>query len=154
MQEDFQIMGLQNNDAQKRFKQIIYWFETLTRETLGQVGSIYSADARFRDPFNNITGLEHVTKVYQHMFDTLETPRFVITNTVVQDMQAFISWDFLFKIRGHSMLIQGCTHFVLNAEGRIAVHRDYWDVAEELYEKIPVLGSLMRLLKRKFAMGH
>jgi hypothetical protein len=25
---------------------------------------------------------------------------------------------------------------------------DYWDAAEELYEKLPVLGGLMRWLKR------
>jgi hypothetical protein len=29
------------------------------------------------------------------------------------------------------------------------VHRDYWDAAEELYEKLPVVGSLMRWLKRQ-----
>jgi hypothetical protein len=28
------------------------------------------------------------------------------------------------------------------------MHRDYWDAAEELYEKLPVLGGLMRFLKR------
>ena len=33
--------------------------------------------------------------------------------------------------------------------GRVVAHRDYWDAAEELYEKLPVLGALMRLLKRR-----
>jgi hypothetical protein len=32
---------------------------------------------------------------------------------------------------------------------RVAVHRDYWDAAEELYEKLPVVGSLMRWLKKR-----
>ena len=27
------------------------------------------------------------------------------------------------------------------------MHRDYWDAAEELYEKLPLLGALMRWLK-------
>lgn len=30
------------------------------------------------------------------------------------------------------------------ADGRVVYHRDYWDAAEELYEKLPVLGRLMR----------
>ena len=30
----------------------------------------------------------------------------------------------------------------------VLVHRDYLDAAEELYEKLPLLGGLMRLLKR------
>jgi hypothetical protein len=135
-----------------RFEQIIDWFESLTPETLLQINTIYSASARFRDPFNTMTGLAGVTRVYQHMFDSLQHPRFVITNTVLQGVQAFVSWDFNFELRGRSFQIEGCTQFVLNAQGLIETHRDYWDVAEELYEKIPVLGSLMRFLKRKLAV--
>jgi steroid delta-isomerase len=31
------------------------------------------------------------------------------------------------------------------------MHRDYWDAAEELYEKLPLVGALMRWLKRPHA---
>jgi hypothetical protein len=31
----------------------------------------------------------------------------------------------------------------------VSEHRDYWDAAEELYEQIPVLGAVMRWLKRR-----
>jgi hypothetical protein len=139
-------------DVRNRLEQIIIWFEALTPETLGAIDSIYSVDASFRDPFNQITGLSGVTQVYQHMFDSLQSPKFVITNRIVQGLQAFVSWHFNFAMRGRSFQIVGCTHFVLNAEGLITVHRDYWDAAEELYEKIPLLGSLMRFLKRKLAV--
>ena len=46
-------------------------------------------------------------------------------------------------------LIRGGSHLQLTADGRILLHRDYWDVAEELYEKLPVLGALMRWLKSR-----
>jgi hypothetical protein len=32
---------------------------------------------------------------------------------------------------------------------RISLHRDYWDAAEELYEKLPWVGALMRWLKKR-----
>ena len=35
------------------------------------------------------------------------------------------------------------------ADGRVAYHRDYWDAAEEVYEKIPLLGGLLRWIKRR-----
>lgn len=44
--------------------------------------------------------------------------------------------------------IRGATHIRFAADGRVEFHRDYWDAAEELYEKLPVLGTLMRGLKR------
>ena len=45
--------------------------------------------------------------------------------------------------------IRGGSHLVLADDGRIADHRDYWDAAEELYEKLPVVGGLMRWLKKR-----
>ena len=44
--------------------------------------------------------------------------------------------------------IRGATHIVFDERGAVSVHRDYWDAAEELYEKLPLLGALMRWLKR------
>jgi len=48
-------------------------------------------------------------------------------------------------------VVRGSSHLKLAADGRIAWHRDYWDAAEELYEKLPVLGSLMRWLRQRLA---
>ena len=48
-------------------------------------------------------------------------------------------------------VIRGASHLKFDGEGRIRYHRDYWDAAEELYEKLPVLGGLMRLLKKRAA---
>jgi hypothetical protein len=31
----------------------------------------------------------------------------------------------------------------------VTLHRDYWDAAEELYEKLPVVGGAMRWLKKR-----
>jgi hypothetical protein len=38
---------------------------------------------------------------------------------------------------------------MFNQDGKVVIHRDYWDAAEELYEKLPVVGGLMRWLKRR-----
>ena len=48
--------------------------------------------------------------------------------------------------------IRGATHLRFAADGRVNLHRDYWDAAEELYEKLPVLGGVMRFLKQR--AGH
>jgi hypothetical protein len=49
------------------------------------------------------------------------------------------------------LTIRGGTHLHFDAAGRVVLHRDYWDAAEELYEKLPLLGTLMRWLKRRAA---
>jgi hypothetical protein len=47
--------------------------------------------------------------------------------------------------------IHGSTHLRFAADGRVGLHRDYWDPARELYEAVPLLGALMRWLRRKLA---
>jgi len=44
--------------------------------------------------------------------------------------------------------VRGASHLRFDAAGKVVLHRDYWDAAEELYAKLPVLGGLMRYLKR------
>ena len=46
-------------------------------------------------------------------------------------------------------MIRGASHLRYDAAGLVAFHRDYWDAAEELYEKLPLIGSLMRWLKKR-----
>jgi hypothetical protein len=38
---------------------------------------------------------------------------------------------------------------VFSEEGLVSMHRDYWDAAQELYEKLPLVGGLMRWLKQR-----
>jgi steroid Delta-isomerase len=126
-------------------------FENLSRGKVARLGEIYAHDVWFKDPFNEVTGLAAIEKIFDHMFDQVQNPRFVVKDCVSQDAQAFLTWDFLFDNArmGGAQTVRGATHLKFNAAGKITYHRDYWDVAEELYEKIPGLGALMRFLKRR-----
>jgi hypothetical protein len=135
-----------------RFSEIAHSFHTLTPESLERVGEIYAPDAVFIDPFNDLAGLASVRAVYQHMFDTLKQPRFVVTTSVERERDGFMTWDFLFERSGQAHQISGCTQFELNDQGLIILHRDYWDPARQVYEKIPLLGSVLRMIRRKLSL--
>ena len=140
-------------DAAAAVHVITAFFETLAPETLEGIGFVYAPEARFKDPFNEVRGLAAIADVYQHMFASLQEPRFEVTGSVLQGRECFLTWNFRFRFQGIQpgvpQTVRGCSHLVLDARGRIAVHRDYWDVAEEMYEKIPGLGRLMRWLKNR-----
>lgn len=124
----------------------------MTPASLDRLGEIYAPDSRFKDPFNAVRGLDAIRRVYAHMYATLDEPRFEVTRAVTQGDDCVLMWNFLFRFRrrdGKTQTVRGASHLVLDSDGRIADHRDYWDAAEELYEKLPLVGSLMRWLKRK-----
>ena len=138
------------NDAVER---IAHTFETLSPEGLAALDAVYAPDARFKDPFNEVQGLAAIRRIYADLFSALLGPRFVVTQRIVQGSQCVLIWEMHFEFRrwrrGQAQRFVGASHLVLDAQGRIAEHRDYWDAAEELYEKLPLLGGLMRALKRR-----
>ena len=134
-------------------EKIVLFFETLTPHSVSRFGAYYTEDAFFKDPFNEVHGLAEVQRIFEHVCVALYEPSFVITERVVDGDQCFLSWDFHFRFKKFSpevrQTIRGATHLKLASDGRIRFHRDYWDAAEELYEKLPVVGGLMRWLKKR-----
>jgi hypothetical protein len=132
---------------------LVAYFENLAPDNLAQLHQHYTAQARFKDPFNDVTGLAEIRRIFEHMFVALVRPRFVVTQQICQGRQCFLTWEFRFGFRnfhkGKEQVILGASHLVLDDQGLVVLHRDYWDAAEELYEKLPGVGSLMRWLKRR-----
>jgi steroid delta-isomerase len=134
-------------DAAQRFDEIANWFESLSPQTLLHIDQIYAAQATFVDPFNAVHERGLIQAIYQHMFNSLEQPRFKIVRKIVSNQQACMVWRFTFTLKKRSFDIEGSTVFELNDQGLILLHRDYWDTSRELYEHIPILGRLFKRLR-------
>ncbi|MBB5203016.1 ketosteroid isomerase-like protein [Inhella inkyongensis] len=132
-----------------RLRAVVAFYEGLRPEHLLRLGELYTEQAYFRDPFNEVRGLAAVQRIFAHMFEQLEAPRFEVLEAFAAQDQAFLTWDFHFLRGGQAQRIHGSSHLRFDASGRVAYHRDYWDAAEELWEKLPLLGGLLRALKRR-----
>jgi len=137
----------------RRLGQVIAFFETLAPDTLLRLDEVYADAARFTDPFNDVSGLPAIRRVFQHMFETLDAPQFHIVLAVTEGDHSFLLWNFRFRRKGglRPSLIHGSTHLRFAADGRITWHRDYWDPAREVYESLPLLGPVMRWLRRRLS---
>lgn len=130
-------------------------YEHLAPEDVERLGVYYTEDAHFRDPFNAVDDLESIRRIFRHMFANLEAVRFTFVDQVAAGDSAFVTWDMSFRVRkwrsGGEMRIHGASHLRFAADGRVRYHRDYWDTGEELYAKLPVIGGLIRWLRRRLA---
>jgi len=140
-------------DMQEAVARMVEFFEQITPASVDRMAEIYAPQARFKDPFNDVQGLAAISAIFSHMFVALESPRFVVVERIVQGHQCFLTWEFRFRFRNFKKLedqtILGASHVVFAENGQVRLHRDYWDAAEELYEKLPAVGSLMRWLKKR-----
>jgi steroid delta-isomerase len=131
---------------------LVQFYETMDRAAIARLDQIYAVDAQFKDPFNEVRGVGPIARIFSHMFGAVREPRFHVLTRVLQGDDAFITWDFTFRLQRFSdaaQCIHGATHLRFGAAGAVVLHRDYWDAAEELYEKLPLLGTLMRFLKSR-----
>jgi hypothetical protein len=131
------------------------FYASLSPQSLPDIAGIYAPRASFKDPFNEVIGVPAIEAIFCAMFAQLDSPRFLIRSTVLEGARACVTWDFEFGFRsfrrGQTQLIRGASWLEFDEAGRVIKHRDYWDAAEELYEKLPVIGALMRALRRRLA---
>ena len=128
------------------------FFEELTPTTpLKIFENIYAKNAYFKDPFNEVNSVEDIYAIFAHMYKTLEKPTFKILEVFENEGQAVVRWKFEFAFQNEIQRdsFEGLSRLVFNDENKIISHIDYWDSSEHIYEKIPILGFFIRIVKNK-----
>lgn len=132
--------------------------EQLDRTKLAGLLEMCDPDMHFRDPFNDCHGVAAFGRVMQHMFETLDEVRFAShyrAITTDDPSSALIHWtlDAKFgRFNGRPWHVEGCSMLRFSADGKLTAHYDYWDAASGFYERLPILGRLLRSLRRRIAV--
>ena len=130
---------------------LLDWYENLAPHNVCRVSEFYAANASFRDPFNDVRGTSAIQRIFEHMFESTTAPRFVIRHRMLQGDHAFVTWTFEFELLGKPYTVEGSSHITFGQDGLVCTHRDYWDAAEELFQKLPIIGGLFKVLRRRFS---
>lgn len=142
-------------DTRQAVARVAEFYETLSPASLARIAEVYAADARFKDPFNEVCGLPAIEQVFRHMYEQVQDPCFRVTRRMGEGDEAWLAWEFQFRFRGWKeaelQCIRGATHLCFAEDGRVAVHRDYWDTGEELFARLPLVGTLVRWLRGRLA---
>lgn len=137
-------------DLDAACERVAHFYETLSPLTLPQLDTVYSADARFIDPFNDVRGIAAISAIFHHMFAVAEAPQFRVGRRYTNATAAVLGWCFSLRIEGRPLAIDGLSELEFDADGRVTLHRDYWDAAA-LYDRLPWVGLLTRTLRRRLA---
>lgn len=136
-------------------ERLVRFYESIDLATLqARLAAVYAPNAHFKDPFNDVQGHAAIERIFAHMFHQVNDPSFHVVTGIQQGREAFVTWEFRFRMkryRTEAQCIRGASHIVFDDVGAVKLHRDYWDAAEELYEKLPFLGAFMKMLKRSAA---
>lgn len=130
---------------------LAFW-DTLTPQTTRRLHELARPDLHFRDPFSDIRGAPGVVAMLDHMFEKAPDATFAVTGRAQAGRLLFARWRFACTVpRLGRLPIEGVSEIHLDEQGLVVEHLDHWDAAGQVYERIPLLGRMLRGVRGRFA---
>ncbi len=130
------------------------FFSVLTPESVRRdLRSVYAADVYFNDTLKEIEGVDRLEPYLIRTAEAVESCAVDILDMSSSRGDFYFRWAMRIQFKkfrkGEVQTSIGITHIRFNQEGKVIFHQDYWDAAANLFEKIPVLGGIIRAIKNR-----
>jgi len=112
----------------------------------------YHPDVVFEDPVTRLEGIKELKAYYSHAYANVRSIKFDFKNIVESGDTYTCEWDMYLRAKllnyGNELVVRGVSLLVFDQESsKVIRHRDYLDLGEMVYEQIPGLGSLIKIMK-------
>ena len=128
-------------------------FDRLNANTLDLLAEIYTPEVIFRDPVHELHGLPALRAYYGRLYDGVISCQFEFEDDVISGEQGMLVWIMRFQHarfrRGETLELRGISHLKFRDDGKVFQHHDYFDMGEFIYERVPVLGGVIRAIKNR-----
>jgi hypothetical protein len=145
---------IQQGSAEEReaIELFVSLYTTYTEDNVRRhVRDLYAQNAYYRDSFTEMQGVENIESYLIHGTHIMQDLTFDLQDVAVHDANYYFRWLTRFSLKGkkdEATHLTGMSHVRFNKEGRIIFHQDFWD-AGVIYERLPIIGFIIRWLKKK-----
>ena len=139
----------------KTLQDYIAYYEGLNARNIRIIEKLAEPSMAFKDPFNDVRGVDAVEKIFAHMFTVTDNPKFHVRDyTWSEDNSSvYLKWDFTFERKGIAHHVPGLSEVNFSDRGLINSHIDYWDSGEYFYAKLPIIGAVIGWIKNKLTVS-
>jgi hypothetical protein len=116
------------------------------------VKNLYAEDAYFRDVYKTVRGRDSIEAYFLKSAETVHECTFDIQDIAVHEGNYYFRWIMHLttkRWKDEPIKAVGMSHVRFDKEGMVIFHQDYWD-SSIIYEKVPIMGSVIRWIKRQF----
>ena len=128
-------------------------FNQLRADNLKILDEFYAPDVRFIDPIGEHAGLDSVKKYYQNLYENVDSIVFEKMQHVQEGNKHAYFWRMKLKTpsinNGEEFSVEGMSHITFNEQNLVSYHRDYFDMGEFVYQRVPVLGWVIQKIKKR-----
>jgi hypothetical protein len=116
-------------------------------------GSVYAPGAYLNDSLKVVVGAGEIESYLATSVAGAREVHFDFSDVAVsiESPDYYLRWQMTLEKRalnrGIPIRIPGVTHFRFDARGRVLVQRDFWNTGSGFYERLPVLGWVIRWVR-------
>jgi ketosteroid isomerase-like protein len=129
-------------------------YQNLSVDNLSDLKSVYHQDVVFQDPLHLLCGFDNLADYFDQLYQNVSACRFDIKQVIHQDNHAAVYWLMTYRHKqlkgGKSIEVEGHS-LLIGQDDKVIAHRDYLDLGQMFYEHVPLLGGIVRWLKRRAA---
>lgn len=129
------------------------FFRALSRSTMDEVDRFYAPDVHFEDPMVSLHGRDRMRAYYASIYRNDPQLRWEFDDLIEADDALALAWTMHLQVKGlaggRPIAVAGFSRLHFDSEGQCRYHRDYFDMGAFVYEHLPVLGTVIGLVKRR-----
>ena len=129
-------------------------FEELSPERLTGIETFVSKDIIFKDPFNELSGINSFRSMLVKLLDDVRGLKFRVIHRAWSGEILFLRWSFEGEVRGlKNWKVEGVSEISFNEDGLVCHHIDHWDAAGQFFEKLPIVGKILKLVRNRMRVS-
>ena len=124
--------------------------EVSVREATARV---YAEDAYLNDNLTVVHGARAIETYFAGTVALAESVSVRFLDVAAADIDYYVRWEMVIRSQGikggEPIRSFGVTQFRFNGDGKVILHRDFWDSSSGLFEHVPVLGWLIKKARHR-----
>ena len=134
------------------FANLQTYFDGMTAASVrDQTATVYAPEGYLNDTLVGITGAAAIQAYFAHTIERSRVLRVEFLERAPAGTDWYVRWQMTVEADGlnggQPVVSYGVTQFRFDAQGRVLIHKDFWDAGSGLYEQLPVLGALVRRVR-------
>jgi hypothetical protein len=132
------------------------FFNQLDQNHMELVTQFYDKNILFQDPVHKLQGVAAVRSYYEGLYKKVDSIRFEYGKSLEVQDTITLSWKMVLKSpaiqSAKEVTVEGVSFITFDGkEGKAIFHRDYFDMGEFVYERVPVLSTIIFYIKKRLA---
>ena len=145
-------------EEQGAFARVQRYFDGMTTDSVReQTAAVYAPTAYLNDTLVGIEGADRIAAYFGHTMQQASLLKVEFMDRAPAGTDWYVRWRMTTRAEGlnggEDVVTWGVTQFRFDGDGRVLIHKDFWDSGTGLHEQLPGVGGIVRRVRGMVEAG-